>query len=218
MTKKVTKKSSPKRKKGEFTKKIENLVDNKEDYFDKLSPNEKIWMTKFNREYYDNDHEKKDSLHKEILGDDYDVNVSGKNRYGQDITLKQKMFTIFNERERDLINFCKSGGNSEEWLSNFEDEEGLNNDSDHFGSKNTIRYDLLDEDRTTINNLFKHYEPQEIIDIYRKNLLSNLYSGQSNDEELIRRYTWKILLISFKICKKEKKYKKYNSNTNQKED
>lgn len=101
-----------KTKKIKFRRNVQKYVDS--DYKKKLSAEELEWLTKFENEYYDNNHSKPGSLHRTILGDKYDKEIVGINKNGNPMTMKQAEFIRTNEMNEDLMAIL---GNSSRLMS-----------------------------------------------------------------------------------------------------
>jgi hypothetical protein len=76
-------------------KNVKDFVDM--DYLDKLSPEEREFMTMFTDEYYCGGHNKPNSLHKEAFGNKYDEEVEGKKN------IKQQLHGDMNAQNRDVV-------------------------------------------------------------------------------------------------------------------
>ena len=188
------------KKTSEFDNRVLPYVDSKRTYGHKLNEEELEWLTQFEREYYANDHSKEGSLHREALGDDYDKNKKYKNRWGQDVALRQVLFTKFNEMIRDVDAECKKKlkeGEARPTMTSTSKvhEEYLNGAME---SK---------EDYSTIASLLKYYSYEQIFGIYLDQAQKN-YNKTHDIKKTMEWFGYRVMTLAFIISYKKKKKKR----------
>lgn len=179
------------RKKRKFRKNIRHYVDS--DYKHKLSEEDTEWLTKFEYEYYDNDHRKPDSLHNIILGDDYTKKIVGKNDHGDEMTLRQAESIRMEKMNQDIM--CIFDNTS--FLTSYEDlSEEI--EQEVKAPELEEKYDL------------KYSKYVDIMKALLNDLIFAINQPGANQASLIKEYSKKV--IELYIQAKRQNAKKRNEN------